>query len=488
MLKLFSILVLIIALNTSCNKKAQQQSKPNVLLLYMDDLRPELGCYGANQIQSPNIDLLAKNSVVFNNAYCNVAVCGASRASMMTGMRPAKNYFKNPFTFIQEEQPNTTTLPLLFKQNGYTTISNGKIYHHVDDRTNDWDEIYRPYAFAKNYTEKDIDTSLVPTKYWQALWKDYKLPKNIKAYAETDNGPAYEKAPVNDSVYIDGVMTNKVIRDLKRLKNSNKPFFLTAGFISNHLPFNAPLEQWEKYNPENIHQPENNYIPKNAPKTSISKWGEMRAYTDIPKKGPVTSKKAKELIHGYYATVSYVDALIGKILEELKNTGLDKNTIVILVADHGYNLEEHTQWAKFTSYDTSTRVPLMIHVPNQKAGTTNALIELVDVYPTLADLCNLQTPNNQLEGKSLVPILQDKSLKGKDFIMMKNHNGYTIKTPDYAYTEFINLETGKEITRMLYDHQIDKEENVNVSEEPEYKAVVDKLHQILRTEFSDNIQ
>ncbi|WP_222927920.1 sulfatase [Polaribacter aestuariivivens] len=461
----------------------ENNQKPNVLLLHMDDLRPELGSFGVQQIQSPNIDALAKKGVNFTNAYCNVPVCGASRASMLTGMLPTKKRFLNYDTFVEKETPSAITLPQLFKNNGYTTISNGKIYHHLDDRENDWNEVWRPYAFDAN------DKGLAPTDYWQSLWKDYQNEANIKEYKATNTGPAYEKANVNDSVYIDGLLTEKVIRDLKKLKKANKPFFLTAGFISPHLPFNAPKKYWDVYDRNTLKQPANyNYIPKNAPKMSISNWPEMRAYSNIPKEGQVSDSLAINLIHGYYATVSYTDALIGKILMELKNQSLDKNTIVILVSDHGYNLQEHTQWAKFTNYNTSTQVPLIIYNPfSNNTGERNALVELVDVYPTLAELCNLQLPENQLDGKSLVSVLKDDKIKGKDHIFIKKGNGFTLKTPHFSYTEFIKPEDNSTITSMLYDHKIDKAENINVVNFPEYKEVVADLKQILHTSYKKNI-
>jgi arylsulfatase A-like enzyme len=202
----------------------------------MDDLRPQLKCYGNEIIKSPNIDILASTSVVFSNAYANVPVCGASRASMLTGMYPTKNRYINYDTFAGKESPDAISFPLLFKQSGYTTISNGKVYHHLDDNMGDWDEVWRPYAFEIN------GKGLAPTDYWQSLWRDYYLPENIALYNETNKGPSTENADVNDSTYIDGLMASKVIRDIKKLKNSDKPFLLTAGFISNHLPFNAPTK------------------------------------------------------------------------------------------------------------------------------------------------------------------------------------------------------------------------------------------------------
>ena len=463
-------------------KKDIAVSKPNVLLLYMDDLRPELGCYGKTQIMSPNIDALASNSLLFNNAYCNVPVCGASRASMLTGMYPTKNRFLNYNTFVKQETPNAITLPQLFKNNGYTTISNGKVYHHLDDRETDWDEVWRPYAFEAN------DQGLSPTDYWQSLWRDYQLPENIKLYKETGTGPAYEMADVNDSTYIDGLMTQKVIRDLKKLKKSNKPFFLTAGFITNHLPFNAPKKYWDLYPHESIKQPYNNFVPKNAPAMSVCNSPELRQYLFIPEKGQVSDSVAKQLIHGYYATVSYVDALIGEIMGTLKTLDLDKNTIVILVADHGYNLQEHTEWAKFTNHNTSAKIPLLIKFPKKtKPTSTNALVELVDMYPTLAELCGLELPENQLDGNSLVPIIKNPSLKGKDGVLIKRLNGYTLKTHRFAYTEYLNNKDNTMLANMLFDHSKDPDENINVAEDPKYKEQVEELSQLLHTKFEKNI-
>lgn len=471
------------ALQTEISPPATElvSKKPNVLLLYMDDLRPQLNSYGHEQIISPNIDALASRSVQFTQAYSNVSVCGASRASMLTGMLPTKTRFIDYNTRVDVETPKQVTLPRLLKDNGYTTISNGKIYHHLDDRTSDWDEVWRPYAFDKN------EQGLSPLNYRQSLWKDYQLAENIELYKTTGTGPAYENADVSDNTYIDGMLTDKVIEDLKRLKTSDKPFLLTAGFIAPHLPFNAPTKYWDMYKREEIKQPYNNYVPKNAPKVSISQWGEMRAYTDIPKQGGVTDETAISLIHGYYATVSYVDALIGQIMTTLTELELDKNTIVILVSDHGYNLQEHTQWAKYTTYRTSTRVPLMIHLPTMAQGSkTNALVDLIDVYPTVVELLDLELPKHELAGESLVPVLNDPSLDGKEHVFLKNGKGYTIQTQEYSYTEFIN-DNNKTFARMLYDHRTDGDENINVVDEADYADVVTQLSTLLHTQYANNI-
>jgi arylsulfatase A-like enzyme len=214
----------------------------------------------------------------------------------------------------------------------------------------------------------------------------------------------------------------------------------------------------------------------------------MRAYSGIPKKGQVSDDTAKLLIHGYYATVSYVDALIGKILKALKEESLDKNTIVLLVADHGYNLQEHTLWAKYTSFRITSRVPLILRVPGIKGGkSSNSLIELVDVYPTLAELCNLKTPDGQLAGKSFVPVLKDPEFKINDYVFTKTANAFMLTTPEYGYTEFIDLKTGKPFAKMLYDHIKDPDENKNVVDETEYADVVSELGNILHEKFKSNI-
>ncbi|WP_152286857.1 sulfatase [Flavicella marina] len=482
-MRYYSLLLILFSISSQ-QVFCQSDKKPNVLLLYMDDLRPELNCYGKNYIHSPNIDHLAKSGIQFNNAYCNVPVCGASRASMLTGMYPTKERFINYNTFASKEVPTAISLPKLFKNNGYTTISNGKVYHHLDDNTDDWDEIYRPYAFNKN------NKNLTPTDYWQSIWKDYHDPKNKKTYLNTGNGPAYEHSNVNDTTYIDGLMTQKVIRDLKKLKKSDKPFFLTAGFISNHLPFNAPTKYWNLYPESSIQHPYNNYPQTNIPKIAIGRYYELRAYDNIPNKGSLDSYTSKKLIQGYYATVSYVDALIGKISQTLKELDLEKNTIVILVADHGYLLEEHAEWAKFTNHKLTSQVPLIISSPliEVNDSQSHSLVELVDIYPTLAELCHLDVPKNQLEGKSFVQLFKNPRKPFKEYVFTKKGNGFTIKTEKYSYTEYINPTTGNTITSTLFDHHSDADENTNISNDPKHKKTIRELSKLLHNNFTTNIK
>ena len=457
--------------------------KPNVLLLYMDDLRPELKSYGATHIYSPNIDRLSKKGVQFDKAYANVAVCGASRASMLTGIYPGKNYFIDYKTRTDIEKKDIVSLPKHLKNNGYTTISNGKIYHFLDDKWNDWDEVWRPYAFEGPKEIKPID-------WWESLWKDYQTKENKELENLTGKGPAFEKAVVDDSILIDGLLTNKVIRDIKRLKNEPSPFFLTAGFISNHLPFIAPERFWDMYDYDSIKLPPNDTPPLNSPSISISNNGELiNGYLGIPKKGDLSKDLSKKLKHGYYATISYVDHLVGKIINTLEEEKLSENTIIIFVSDHGFNLKEHSQWGKYTSHRISGRVPLIIYDPTNTSTTnTNSLVELVDIYPTVLDLLGLESPVHLLEGKSLVKILKNPMYENKSHVFMKNAKGYTIKTADYSYTEYLKLKDNRQlIDNMLFDHKNDTDETINLSKDIRYKNVVDSLSSLLHSRYRFNI-
>ena len=462
---------------------SQVNKKPNVLLLYMDDLRPELNSYGSKHICSPHIDKLAEKGVQFNEAYANVAVCGASRASMLTGIYPGKDYFIDYKTRLDIEKNDIVTIPKLLKNNGYTTISNGKIYHFLNDKWGDWDEVWRPYAFEN-------PEGIEPIDWWQSLWKDYQTKENKESEKIKGKGPAFEIANVKDSILIDGLLTNKVIRDIIRLKKESSPFFLTAGFISNHLPFIAPKRFWDIYDYDSIKLPLNDRPSVNAPKISISNNGELiNGYSGIPKTGDLPIGLSKKLTHGYYATVSYVDHLIGKIIKTLEEVEIANNTIIIFVSDHGFNLKEHSQWGKYTSHRTSGKVPLIIYDPrNASKINSNSLVELVDIYPTLLELLDIYQPKHKLDGKSLVPILRNPYHENKSHVFMKNAEGYSIKTANYSYTEYLKLKGNRQfIDNMLFDHENDPNETVNLSNEVKYKPVVDSLSNLLHNRYRFNI-
>lgn len=444
----------------ACQPKPLEADRPNILFIAVDDLRPELNCYGESHIQSPNLDQLAREGMIFTEAHCNIPVCGASRASLLTGTRPTRYRYLDYLTRADEDYPGVLSLPRHFKDHGYYTISNGKIFHHGNDLADSWDERWKPTS------------TLAPG--------DYLLPENVAlANREGLRGPTFEKADVQDSAYRDGKIALKAIRDLRRLKEKDQPFFLACGFMKPHLPFNAPSHYWELYEREHIQLPENRYAPENVPPEAQHTFGELRKYWNIPKEGQVSDSLARTLIHGYYACVSYVDELIGLVLDELKALELDQNTIVILWGDHGYNLMEHGLWNKQCNYRTSLRSVLMLKVPGKSRGIScDAMVEFVDIYPTLCDLASLDLPAH-LEGESLLPLVNDPETDWKDYVICKWFDGLTIKTSEYAYTEWSESDSAV-YARMLFDHQNDREENVNISESEALQPQIEALSRILK--------
>ena len=433
--------------------------RPNVLFIAVDDLRPQLGCYGQQQIHSPNIDRLAAGGVVFERAYCMVPTCGASRASLMTGIRPARNRFVNYLTWAEKDAPGVTTLNTQFKQHGYYTVSNGKVFHHPEDNAAGWSEpAWRPKG--------------VPT---------YQLPENQELASKRTSqrggrgrGPAYESADVADDAYADCVRAEKAVAYLRRLHESGKPVFLAVGFFKPHLPFIAPKKYWDVNDHDEIHLPDNYYPPKDVPKEAIHTFGELRAYAGVPPTGPVSDEMARNLIHGYYACVSYTDAQIGKLLDELDRLGLAENTIVVLWGDHGWNLGEHTLWCKHCCFETSMHAPLIVRAPGIKGGRqTGGLTEFIDIYPSLCELAGLPLPDH-LQGKSFAPLLKTPDLLWKPAAIGRFRNGDTIRTDRFRFTEYTEGK-GTFISRMLYEHESDPGENVNVSERSENQETKRRL-------------
>tara|TARA_R110002050_G_scaffold147761_1_gene273831 strand:- start:4143 stop:5570 length:1428 start_codon:yes stop_codon:yes gene_type:complete len=454
------IQLLLLLLFISC-----KEEKPNVLFIVVDDLRPELGCYGQRQIKSPAIDKLAANGLTFVNAYCNVPVCGASRASLLTGIRPTSNRFVGYNTYAQDDAPGAVSLPQHFRNNGYYTVSNGKVFHHIDDIPESWSEApWNPAAESGSFL-------------------DYLTEKN-QQIVDSTKGRAYpyEMAAVDDEAYFDGQIAAKTIEDLNRLKKEGKPFFLAAGFLKPHLPFNAPKKYWDLYPPGTISLPDNYYPPQNAPDAAIHNFGELRNYHDVPAEGPVSDEMALELIHGYYACVSYVDAQIGKVLDALEELGLAENTVVILWGDHGWQLGEHSIWCKHANFKTSLNAPLIVRAPGKKGGQqTEALVEFVDIFPSLCDLAGLEKPV-QLHGTSFVPLTENPGLPWKQAVYCRYVLGESVKTKDFLYTEWFNKQQ-KSFASMLYDHRNDPDENVNVAGEASYSGEVATFQQLLQEQI-----
>lgn len=456
--------VTIISCKNEEGDKGIQERPKNVLFIMVDDLRPELGCYGERQVHSPNLDRFAAEGIMFQRAYCNVPTCGASRSSCLTGLRPTRHHFVTHKDWADTIAPNVTCLSQHFKNHGYYTISRGKVFHHMEDRSESWDENWRP----------------------ETRYRDYQIPENILMQKEGDrNGPAFESAPVHDTVYRDGKLANKAIEDLKRLKEMDMPFFLAVGFFKPHLPFNAPTRYWNLYDHERIRLPQNEFKPIDAPDEAMHNWGELRSYGNIPREGKCNDSLARVLIHGYYAAISYIDVQIGRVLDALEETGQAESTMVIIFGDHGWNLREHGLWCKHCNFRTSFRCTVMIKDPEIKGGKqTDALIEYIDIYPTLCDLCDLPLPDH-LEGESFVPVLKDPMSGGKKRLICRWRSGFSIKTDQYIYTEW-NKSESNIYARMLFNHRVDLDETKNVAFMPQNEELIEALSAELHENWGEN--
>ena len=444
------------------NVVLKRNRKPNVLFIAVDDLRPQLGCYGHAQMISPNIDQFASAGTVFGRTYCQVPVCGASRASLLTGLRPTRTRFVNYESFADNDAPDTTNLPKYLKQHGYRTVSLGKVFHHQTDGTDSWSE--PPWR---------------PTGDWIGRGYYSEIGRSLARLESGGRGPAYESPDIPDNAYPDGVLTERAISELRRIKSSDNPFFLAVGYLKPHLPFNAPERFWNMYQREQIDLADNPFRPKGAPDAALHNWGELRRYHGIPEKGPLSDELARTLIHGYYACVSYIDFQIGLLLSELDRLSLREETIIVLWGDHGWNLGEHGLWCKHCNFETSLHSPLIISAPWQKSGNeTDALTEFIDIYPSVVDLCGLSLPDH-LHGQSLVPLMEGQREGWKRAVFSRYENGDSVKTDRYRYTEW-SRDTGEVYARMLYDHLLDPVENVNISEYPENQEIIENLKRYLQ--------
>lgn len=432
------------------------EKKPNVLFIAVDDLRPQLGCYGWDPIKSPNIDRLAARGLLFERAYCQQAICMASRASLLSGYRPDKGQIYRCdalFTHV----PDALTLNQHFMNNGYEAVSLGKIYHHRSDEKQGWSrEAFHPNGNweGRGYLSEEA----------KRLVRQYR-EKNPEAKRK-GMGPAFEGPDVPDNAYPDGLIAEHAIAELNRLKD--KPFFLAVGFMKPHLPFNAPKKYWDMYDEKKINLADNPFAPKGAPAAALTGWGELRGYHGMPAKGPMPDNLARKLIHGYYASVSYADAMIGTVLDELDRLDLTGNTVVVLWGDHGWKLGDHGMWCKHTNFEIDTHVPMIISAPGMTARgkNTQALTEFVDIYPTLCELCGLDRPKH-LEGDSMVPLLSNPEQAWKKAAFSQYPRGdimgYSMRTERYRYTEWRDIKSGTVKAQELYDHLNDPQENNNVA-------------------------
>lgn len=446
-------LISAFALVASTHLYGQKNGKMNVLFIIADDMRAELGCYGVEDVITPHVDKLAEHATVFLNAYCNIPVSGASRASLLTGMYP--RYPKRFTAFdasAEKDCPQAVVLPECFKNNGYYVVSNGKVFHNITDHAHSWSEPpwrVHPDGYGKDWAEYNK---------WE-LWQNDESSRYI--HPKTLRGPFCESADVSDTTYIDGRVAQKTIADLRRLKAKQQPFFLACGFWRPHLPFNAPKKYWDLYQRGTIPLAPNPYRPAKLPR-QVTSSGEIRGY------GKFTTTKdeafQREAKHGYYACVSYIDAQIGLVLDELERLGLAENTIVVLLGDHGWHLGEHGFWGKHNLMNHATRAPLIVRVPHSKGGKATGVVEFVDIYPSLCELCGLPAPDKQLQGKSFVPILKDSKARTKEYAFIQWSGGYNIVSERYSTTAW--LKGDSIVARMMFDRRTDAAENENRADAP----------------------
>jgi iduronate 2-sulfatase len=490
-------LVQPLASNVLAQSAKPVAAKRNVLFIAVDDLRPELGCYGKDYIQSPNIDRIAKSGMVFNHAYCQQAVCSPSRSSVMTGARPDTTKVWDLVTHFRTALPDVVTLGQFFKQNGYFVQGMGKIYHGGFNDTPTWSVPWQtpkaaPYALPENLTlnqrqyEGEPDDALSPKPRKKAAQAP-KTADNTSTSKRNSRGPAFEGANVPDNTFQDGKVAELAVSTLRDLSIKQEPFFLAVGFIKPHLPFVSPKKYWDIYDPAKIKLAPNKFRPKDAPDYAILPGSELRAYNAIPE-GSIPDDLARQLKHGYYAAVSYMDTQVGKVLDELDRLGLRDNTIIVLWGDHGWKLGEHDAWCKHSNCENDTNAPLLISVPGMKnAGVhTDALVEFVDIYPTLSDLAGLSLPSH-LEGTSLKPLLDDPKRAWKSAAFSQYPRpagktggsalmGYSMRTDRYRFTVWVDRKDHTLVNVMeLYDHQTDPQENTNIAKDPANADLVKRL-------------
>ncbi|MGB5942938.1 MAG: sulfatase [Leeuwenhoekiella sp.] len=465
--------VLLISCKTEHDKKIQQKIEEpyNVLFIAIDDLRPELNSYGAGHIKSTNIDRLSSEGIRFSNAHVQQSICMASRASVMSGIRPERNgiYTGEP---ISDVLPDVLTMNKFFKQSGYNIASVGKIYHFGQDTKN---------QFGSDYIK--------PKATWEGFgYVTQEAIKQRTLNTNTGRGPAYESANVHDTIYEDGINTLNAIRKLREFKNDDKPFFMAVGLTKPHLPFVAPQKYWDMYPKDSIGFSELNERPRNTSSHTMRSSGELGNYYNMPRfYDDIADSTALTLRRGYYACVSYADAQVGKLLDEMDNLGLRENTIVVLWGDHGYKLGDYGSWCKWSNMNLDTNIPLIFSVPNGKKGEVYSHpVEALDLYPTLAELCNLKRPEH-LEGKSLMSVLTDPQAEPKSktyaYTIWPHQRwnyrntvmGYSVTDDRFNYVEWVKLDNGEVLERELYDHDKDPYETINVVEDETYTQIVADL-------------
>jgi choline-sulfatase len=459
-------------LGLSAQMAPASTKKMNVLFVIVDDLRPQLGCFGHKQMVTPNIDGLASTSVTFHSNYCQQAVCSPSRTSLLTGYRPDTTKVYDLVTFFRKTMSDVVTLPQQFKNHGYLTQAVGKVFH---------EDLNDPASWS---IPADFDTSVEEFEQYQSAESYRQEAERLHQLSSHGlvYGPAFEAIDAPDSNYLDGRIAEEAIRRLRiqSAKKSDTPFFLAVGFHKPHLPFVAPKKYWNLYDPDKIELPNHRQKPKNAPDLAMTNFEELRHYYGVPwDKSPLPQSLSRELIHGYYAGVSFVDAQIGRVINALKEEGFADNTIISLSVDHGWHLGDHGLWCKHTNFEHATRVPLIIHAPGMVSAHIDGLTENVDIFPTLCELAGLPTPDS-LEGISLIPLMREpkriwKKASFSQYPRAASMMGYSMRTAKHRYTRWVRREDSAIVAEELYDYQIDSDETTNWILSPNHREVLHSL-------------
>ncbi|MEC5128736.1 sulfatase [Verrucomicrobiales bacterium BCK34] len=483
--------VFLPALFLSISFLLQAAGKPNVLFIIVDDLRPEMGCYGSGAAQTPQLDALAKRALVFDRAYCQEAVCMSSRNSMLSGFRPdARGIWTN--RDVRDKLQDIDFFPAHFRKSGYHSIGIGKIAHNSWEDPRCWSEEHlKPENIAYEY-RTHAGRKIVEQMQQEA--KAAGQPDPFRGIPEKiRRGMAWESHDVDDRALGDGQIADLAIEALNRIRDREEPLFLAIGFLRPHLPFVAPKKYWDLYDPNNLPVPAVPAFPEGAPQEGSNRSRELlNQYRDLPVKTPLDVKTSEKLVHGYLASVSYVDAQIGRVLKALRDLEMEDNTIVIVTSDHGFHLGDQSQWGKATNFELSTRVPLLIRAPgmNSAGQRSVSLVELVDLYPTLCDLAGLPKPDH-LHGSSFAKLLDDPGLDEQKFALSQfprgDAMGHSIRTKDFRYTEWRSIEGGTLTHEALYDLRDGAVETRNVADDESFREIVARLSLLLERERDDQV-
>jgi iduronate 2-sulfatase len=492
--------LLIVPTTLSAIGKGARSNRPNVLLILVDDLKPALGCYGDSAARTPHIDALAKRGLRFDLAYCNQAVCTPSRFSLMLGSHPTSSGLYDLGSKLRETLPEAVTLPQHFaRHGGYRTESLGKVFHIGHGNPGD------PASFSiPHFKDKVIEYADPASKPGGQLTREEAMFQNVEAppggFNTLPRGAAFEAPDVADDAYADGRVAAETIKRLRaakeRRENDGTPFFIVAGFARPHLPFSVPKKYWDLHDPGKLPQPACEEFPQGSPKAAHKHGGEIRNYFPVPDKNDpaaISSEVKRRLIHGYYASTSYVDAQIGKVTRALDDLGLTEKTIVILWGDNGFHLGDLGIWTKHTNYEHANRIPLIITAPGVTApdSATRQPTESVDLFPTLTELAGLPSPAGPqpIDGLSLVPVLRDPAARIRDHAFHaypKDKLGRAIRTERYRMVEWKPIGGSEEQAEYeLYDYQSNPLETRNLAAElPEvltrHKAILNTYPEAVR--------